>query len=81
MNLERSLIAPIRHVFQFWLTLRRLLPRQKCQTFGVKDAEKGPRIEKIYVINLDREPGRWSKIRAGAQAHIGFVRSGTLKLD
>ena len=62
MNLERPPIAPIRQVFQFWLTLRRLLPRRKCQTFGVQDAERGPRIEKVYVINLDREPRRWSKM-------------------
>ena len=51
------------HAFRLWLTLRRLLPKQKCRTFGSQGAEKGrPRIEKAYVINLDREPGRWFKM-------------------
>jgi GR25 family glycosyltransferase involved in LPS biosynthesis len=62
MNLARPPLAVVTHVFRFWLTLRRLLPRRKCHTFGVQGAEKGHRIEKVYVINLDREPGRWSKM-------------------
>jgi len=62
MNLARPPLSAVCHVFRFWLTLRRLLPRRKCQTFGVQVAEKGPGIEKIYVINLDREPNRWSKM-------------------
>ena len=62
MNLARPPLAAVSHVFRFWLTLRRLLPRRKCQTFGVQGAEKEPGIEKVYVINLDREPGRWSKM-------------------
>lgn len=63
MNLARPSLAAVSHVFRFWLILRRLLPRRKCQTFGVYSAEKRPRIEKIYVINLNREPGRWSKMK------------------
>ena len=62
MNLARPSLAVVSHVFQFWLTLRRLLPRRKCQTFDVNGTEKGPGIEKVYVINLDREPGRWTKV-------------------
>lgn len=62
MNLARPSLAVVSHVFQFWLTLRRLLPRRKCRTFDAQGAEKGPGIEKVYVINLDREPGRWSKM-------------------
>jgi hypothetical protein len=62
MNLARPSLEGVSHVFRFWLTLRRLLPKRKCRTFGVQGAEKGPRIEKVYVINLDREPGRWSKM-------------------
>jgi GR25 family glycosyltransferase involved in LPS biosynthesis len=63
MNLVRPPPAPVRHVFRFWLTLRRFLPRRKCQTFGVQGEKKGTGIEKVYVINLDREPGRWSKMK------------------
>jgi GR25 family glycosyltransferase involved in LPS biosynthesis len=62
MNLARPPIAVVCHVFRLWLTLRRLLPRRKCQAFGVQGAAKGNRIEKVYVINLDREPGRWAKM-------------------
>lgn len=62
MNLARPPLAVVGYVFRFWLALRRFLPRRKCQTFGVQDAEKCLGIEKIYVINLDREPGRWSKM-------------------
>ena len=63
MNLARPPLEAVSHVFRSWLTLRRLLPKRKCQTFGVQHVGKDPRIEKVYVINLDREPGRWSKKR------------------
>lgn len=63
MNLVRPPLAAVRHVFRFWLTLRRFLPRRKCRTFGVQGEKKGTGIEKVYVINLDREPGRWSKMK------------------
>jgi GR25 family glycosyltransferase involved in LPS biosynthesis len=62
MNLARPPLEAVSRIFRFWLTLRRLLPKRKCRAFEVQGAEKGPRIEKIYVINLDREPGRWSKM-------------------
>jgi hypothetical protein len=55
MNLAHRPLAAVNQVFRFWLTLRRLLPRRKCGTFGVQGADKGPGIEKIYVINLDRD--------------------------
>lgn len=63
MNLLRPQVAVISYIFRFWLSVRRLRPRRKCQTFGVQSEEKCPRIEKVYVINLDREPGRWSKMK------------------
>ncbi len=62
MNLVRPSLAAVSHVFRFWLTLRGLLPRRKCRAFGVQGAERGLGIEKVYVINLDREPGRWSNM-------------------
>jgi len=63
MNLTRPTIAVIGYVFRFWLTLRRLLPKQKCKAFAARGTQKAPAIEKIYVINLDREPGRWFKMK------------------
>ncbi len=62
MNLARPSLAAVGYVFRFWLTLRGLLPRRRCQTFSVRSAGKVPAIDMIYVINLDREPGRWSKM-------------------
>lgn len=40
-----------------------MLPRQQCQTFGTEHAKAGPRIEWLYVINLDRRPDRWAEMR------------------
>lgn len=63
MNLTRPSLQAVSQAFRCWLNLRRLLPKQRCRTFGVHAAKKGPRIEKVYVINLDREPDRWSKMK------------------
>ncbi|MCP5537699.1 MAG: family 16 glycosylhydrolase [Akkermansiaceae bacterium] len=63
MNLARPPQTVVRLLFRFWQSLRRLLPKSKCLTFGVQDGEKSTGIEKIYVINLDREPGRWSAMK------------------
>lgn len=62
MNLSHTPLVPLKHVFRFWLKLRRLLPREKCRTFGASDVKSSRRIEKIYVINLDRHPDRWAEM-------------------
>jgi len=41
---------------------RRLLPKKKCQAFDPLNAKEQPRIERIYVINLNREPARWAEM-------------------
>lgn len=63
MNLTRPSKGIGRYSFRFRLTLRRLLPNQKCKTFSVQSSSKFPAIDKIYVINLDREHARWSKMK------------------
>jgi GR25 family glycosyltransferase involved in LPS biosynthesis len=63
MNLARPSIAIFGYVFRFWLSLRRLLPKRKCKAFAALGTGKVPAIDTIYVINLDREPGRWSKMQ------------------
>jgi len=63
MNLSRPPLAAFGQAFRFLLTLRSLLPRRKCRAFGVHEADKYPGVEKIYVINLDRERGRWSNVK------------------
>ncbi|WP_169560694.1 family 16 glycosylhydrolase [Nevskia ramosa] len=36
---------------------------QTSRAFGAKRTSNGQTIEKIYVINLDREPARWSSVK------------------
>jgi GR25 family glycosyltransferase involved in LPS biosynthesis len=63
MNLTRPSIAIVGYFFRFWLTLRRLLPNRKCEAFAVQGKRKTATISMVYVINLDREPNRWAKIK------------------
>ncbi len=63
MNLLPRQPAIVSYFFRFRLFLRRLMPRQKCYTFGAKREKGNLLIEKIYVINLDRAPSRWSKMK------------------
>ena len=63
MNLLRPQLAVVSYAFRVWLSLRMLLPRQQCQAFGIQSEDKCSRIEKIYIINLNREPGRWAKMK------------------
>ncbi len=63
MNLTPPSKAITTSIFRFWLTLRRLLPNRKCKTFSVQSSSKFPAIDKIYVINLDREQARWSRMK------------------
>ena len=62
MNLARPPQALATLILRLCLNLRLFLPRQKCRTFGAQRTQKVAQIEKICVINLDREPGRWSRI-------------------
>ncbi len=61
MKLTRHRIAPLRFFYRLGLKGRRLFPKQRCQAFGPAGAVE--RIERIYVINLDRQLDRWSEIR------------------
>lgn len=61
MNPMRGMLAPTRFFYRLGLRGRRLLPRQRCDAFG--PAEAAERIERIYVINLDRQPDRWAEMK------------------
>ncbi len=63
MNLIRTPLAALRLAFRLGHILRKLLPVQTSQAFGAPLAPNAPTIEKIYVINLDREPTRWSRVK------------------
>jgi hypothetical protein len=62
MNLSMPLRAPSKLLYRTALKCRRLLPRQQCHTLGPSNAKKRQRIEQIYVINLDRQPDRWTEM-------------------
>ena len=61
MNLCRPPLAVLSHSFPILADIF----GGSCRGGSVEhsvfhDAAECPRIEKVYVINLDREPGRWS---------------------
>jgi GR25 family glycosyltransferase involved in LPS biosynthesis len=62
VNPSRPLLAPSKMMFRVGMKLRRLLPRPRCGTFGTPNQREQPKIERIYVINLDRRPDRWAKM-------------------
>ena len=49
-------------MFRIGMFLRRLLPRQRCRTFETHRKREQPKIERIYVINLDSRPDRWAEM-------------------
>ena len=80
MNLARPSITIVSYAFRFWLTLRRLFCKQKCGAFACKDARKGPSIDTIFVINLDREPKRWFNMQQELKRILDLSGSEVLKL-
>ena len=50
-------------MYRIVMECRRLLPRRRSQTFGLSSSKEWPTIERIYVINLDRQPDRWVEVR------------------
>lgn len=62
MNLTRPSRAAVRLAFRLGYALRRFLPRQTSTIFGQCDPSGGT-VDRIYVINLDRAPDRWSHIK------------------
>jgi GR25 family glycosyltransferase involved in LPS biosynthesis len=63
MNPARPSLAALRFAFRLGHSLRKMLPVQTSQAFGAQRMSDGQTIEKIYVINLDRQPGRWSRVK------------------
>ncbi len=63
MNLARPPLAAFRLASRLAHGLRKMLPAQTSKAFGAQRASSGRTIEKIYVINLDREQSRWSRVK------------------
>jgi GR25 family glycosyltransferase involved in LPS biosynthesis len=62
MKLASPWSSTSKFLFRIALRYRRLLPQKKCQAFGTLNTQEQPRIERIYVINLNRQPARWTEI-------------------
>src|SRR5258706_3606210 len=63
MNLSHLELASSKFLYRIGLNYRRLLPKRRSQTFGTANPKERPTIERIYVINLDRQPDRWVEMR------------------
>jgi GR25 family glycosyltransferase involved in LPS biosynthesis len=63
MNLGSTWNIPSKCLFRTAMKCRRLLPRKRSQAFGLSSKTGRPRIERVYVINLDRQPARWDEMK------------------
>lgn len=62
MNLSKPLRAASRFLYFLVLKCRTYLPRQQCLAFGPPSDPHKSCIDQIFVINLDRQPNRWTEV-------------------
>ena len=62
MNLSKPLRAVTRFLHSLSLQCRTHLPRQQCLSFVPPSDAEQPGIGPIFVINLDRQPDRWTNV-------------------
>ncbi len=62
MNLSSPWHAPSKCLFCIAMKCRRLLPKKRSRAFGPFNTKERPKIERIYVINLNRQPARWAEM-------------------
>lgn len=62
MNLSKPLRAASRFIYTLFLQCRTHLPRQQCLAFVPPSAAHQSGIDPIFVINLDRQPRRWTNM-------------------
>ena len=62
MNLASRWNAPSKFLFRIMMKCRRLLPKNRCQAFGLLNTKERPKIGGIYVINLNRQPTRLAEM-------------------
>lgn len=63
MNLSKPLRAASRLLYSLFLQYRVRLPRQQCLAFMSHTDGGQSGIGPIFVINLDRQPNRWTDVR------------------
>ena len=62
MNLSKPLRAASRFLHFLFLQCRTHLPRQQCLAFVPPSDAQQSGIGPIFVINLDRQPDRWTDV-------------------
>lgn len=62
MNRFRLLGGLPAYMYRVLLRSRRVVGRQRCAAFGDTSTADIPRIERVFVINLDRQPDRWNRM-------------------
>jgi len=62
MNITSPWSVPSKFLFNSMMKCRRLLPKKRSSTFGDISTKEKPKIEQIYVINLDRQTERLAKM-------------------
>src|SRR4051794_23587964 len=63
MNLSKPLHGVSRFIHFWFLQCRTHLLRQHCMAFVAPSDAPEPGIGPIFVINLDRQPDRWTHVR------------------
>jgi GR25 family glycosyltransferase involved in LPS biosynthesis len=63
MKQASSWSATSKFFFRIALKCQRLLPKKRCRVFGSFSSKEQPRIERIFVINLNRQPARWAQMK------------------
>jgi len=62
MNLASPWSALSKYLFRIAMKCRRLQPQKRSLAFGRMKTKDQPKIEHIYVINLNRQPDRWTNM-------------------
>ena len=62
MNLASPWSTTSKFLFRILMKCRRLLPKKISTAFGSIHTKNQPKIERVYVINLDRQPDRWTNM-------------------
>lgn len=63
MKRKSSLSKPFKSLFGIAIKYRRLLPKKVSESFAFFNTDDSPKIERIYVINLDRQPARLNEMK------------------
>jgi len=80
MNLHNPLQAPWNVIYRIGLNFRWLIPPKKTHSFGISRSTNHPKIEHIYVINLDRESNRWIEMQKELRHLIDYSGADLLDL-